>query len=153
MLIFLNSTKAILILSWALNFWNARVFVGRFFFVFIIITRQHMCLPVQWNSFISFFFSARSGVGGRGITREETKGEQSRGPTYLWCLSFFWWCWLLCRVVSAQGGASERERPRMREMFFLEGQPNDPEGPRFPIRIRAEFTAGHKINRKLRLNP
>ena len=153
MLIFLNSTKAILILSWALNFWNARVFVGRFFFVFIIITRQHMCLPVQWNSFISFFFSARSGVGGRGITREETKGEQSRGPTYLWCLDFFGWCWLLCRVVSAQGvRASEAENER--EIFFRgTTERTILKDPDFPIRIRAQFTAGHKINRKLRLNP
>ena len=36
----------------------------------------------------------------------------------------------------------ERARPRMRAMFFLlEGQPNDPEEPRFPIRIREQFTA------------
>ena len=69
-------------------------------------------------------------LGGRGITRKEKKGEQSWGPSYLWCLSFFW----LCRVCQCAGGASERAsraRPRMREMFFLwEGQPKDPEGPR-----------------------
>ena len=82
--------------------------------------------------------------------------ESSHGGPLIYGVSAFLGDDVDCGASKRASESSEAENRRMREMFFLretEGQPKDPEVLRLPIRIRAQFTTGHKINRKLRLNP
>jgi hypothetical protein len=155
MLIFLNSTKAILILSWALNFWNARVFVGRFFTLLLLLLGSTCVCPSSET--LSFHFSFPQGreseeEGSHGRRRRES----SHGAPLIYGVYPFSGDIDCCAGLSVRRGVRlvrASEKGREWERFFLEGQPNDPKGSRFPIRIRAQFTAGHKIIRKLRLNP
>ena len=107
--------------------------------------------PVKLFHFIFLFRK----VGSRR-KRDHTGGDEGRAVTgpHLFMVSILFLVMLTVVQGCQCAGGCERARKAENERdVFLEGQPNDPEGPRFPIRIRAQFTAGHKINRKLCLNP